>query len=311
MATSEPQPGRARLGWVHLLLAVAVGAALGVAVHASPALLTAASDGPAPALEALADEYLRAIADGQADRASELVPLGVGRDPAPQPVLESAWRIRPLDVGPAWVDGDEATIDVRYLVGGSELEMQLRASQVDGTWQLTTSLAEAPDTSSSDRLAVLRIAGVPLPRHDELYLYPGVYRLEAVEGPLFRTGSGSFVIDGDPATSTQLRATARLMGSFEERLVSLAVGALEACTLRPTCPVRAQATFEAAGDPALLEALADGRMIDLRVPLLAREGSVWEWRAVVVRIDLDSRGLPVEWRCTILGDAAGVLPCGP
>lgn len=299
------------LGWSHLIAAIAVGAVLGSMAHAAPRLVGAATDGPASELQALAREYLQAIADGEADRASELSPVRAGLDVAPAAMLQSAGRIRPLAVEPALVDGDEGTIAVRYEVAGTEIARELHASRMRGEWQLTTSLTEAPDTESVAPPAVLRIAGLHVPLHDELYLYPGVYRLDAVEGPLFATDGGSIVMDGDPGSRTRVHVRVRLMDAFRERLAGLAVDAMAACTARPTCPVRAQAAFEVAGEPALHETIADGRTIDLRVPLLAREGSVWEWRAVIVRVELDARGLPVEWGCSVLGDLAGPVPCGP
>lgn len=298
-----------QLGWPHLVIAVIVGVSLGAAAYAAPRIGTAA-DAPAAALEALASDYLGAIAAGDSDRASELAPLGVGRTPAAQPMLASAWRIHPLGTGPAQIDGDAGAVEVRYRVGGTEVARQLRASLRAGMWRLETSLAEAPDTSSNDPSAVLRIAGVELPRRDDVYLYPAVYRLDTVEGPLFTTAGGSFAIDGDPETETRVRVTTGLMASFQERLVALAGAAMHACTARPACPVRAQAAFEQAGAAVVLETFGDGRMLDVKVPLLARQGSVWEWRDVVVRVELDSRGLPVGWRCSILGDVAGAVPCG-
>lgn len=300
---------RSAFGWRHLAAAVLLGGLLGGATAAAmEAADRSAADARAASLQALASEYLDAIADGDADRATQLAPLEVGREVAPASVLVAAWRIAPLSVSQPHVDGREGSVDVRYRVGGTEVERTLRATSTAAGWRLTTSLAEVPRTSSADRTVQLQLAGIPLPGRSALHLYPAVYRLDVVEGPLFVSGGGAFTVDGDPGTVTVVDAASGLMPSFEQRLAQLAAAAVDACRQRPECAIRTAAPFSSAGAAEILEVFDDGRAIDVKVPLVARDDAGWEWRDVIVRVRLDSRGLPVEWLCSMPGDDE-LRPC--
>ncbi|MFA4841602.1 MAG: hypothetical protein WC580_07825, partial [Agrococcus sp.] len=225
----------------------------------------------------------------------------------PPAALVAAWRISPLAVSAPHVDGAEGSIDVRYRVGGTEVERTLRATSTAAGWRLETSLAELPRTSAVDATAQLQLAGVPLPER-ALHLYPAVYRLDVVKGPLFVSGGGAFTVDGDPGTATVVEAATGLMPSFEQRLADLASAAVDTCRERPDCAIRTSAPFSRAGAADILEVFDDGRAIDVKVPLLARDDAGWEWRDVIVRARLDSRGLPVEFLCSMPGEDE-LRPC--
>lgn len=298
-----------RFGWRHVAAALLIGGVLGVGVAVGVREAGgAAADERAASLEALASDYLQAIADGDAVRATELSPPGAGEPVASQAVLSSAWRIEPVGVGPAHVDGSRGSVEVRYRVGGTEVERALRASLTAGGWRLATSLAESPDTRSNEPAAVLRIGGVDLPDHTELQLYPAVYRLDVVEGPLFAWGGDAFTIDGDPSTTTSVVATQAIMPAFQERLATIVLEAVATCRERPECPIRTAFPFELADDVRVLQTLDDGRTVDLDVPIVARDPYGGVWRHVVVRVALDLRGLPVGWLCSTPGGGAFV-PC--
>ncbi|ROR65121.1 hypothetical protein [Agrococcus jenensis] len=309
-ARADGAGARRSLGWRHLLVALVAGGLVGAAVVVGIRAADDASAGdPAAVLEATASAYLQAIADGEAVRAVQLSPLGPGRVLAPEAALASATRIEPVAVGPTRVDGARGSVDVRYRVGGAEVQRTLQASLTPAGWRLATSLAEAPDTRYNEPTAVLRVSGVPLPEGGALLLYPGVYRLDVVEGPLFAWGGDAFAVDGDPATPTQVQAARELMPSFQDRLARLGLEVIDACRERPDCPIRTGYDFELAGEISVLEALDDGRTVDLKVPLVARDAAGWEWRDVIVRVRLDSRDLPVELQCSASGTA--FEPCGP
>lgn len=309
-AGADARPRR-RFGWRHLAAAVLIGGILGAAVPAGLRLAGgAASSDRAESLEQLAGEYLEAIADGDAFRATELSPLGTGLVVAADAALGSASRLEPVEAGPAYVDGDRGSVDVRYRVGGAELQRSLRASLTPAGWRLATSLAEAPDTSANEPPTVLRVGGVALRGNAEPHLYPGVYRLDVVEGPLFAWGGDAFTIDGDPATVTPVRAARELMPSFAEQLTSIGLDMIAACLERPDCPIRTDFRFELSSEAVVLQTLDDGRTIDLKVPLVARDPAGNEWRDVIVRVTLDSRGLPVAWLCSSPGRGA-LQPCEP
>lgn len=299
---------RSAFGWRHVGAAVLLGAVLGGAAAAGmEAVGRSAADARASSLQSLASQYLQAIADGDADRATQLVPLEVGRELAPPAVLVAAWRIAPLSVSAPHVDGAEGSIDVRYRVGGTEVERTLRATSTAAGWRLETSLAELPRTSAVDATAQLQLGGVPLPERG-LHLYPAVYRLDVVEGPLFVSGGGAFTVDGDPGTATVVEAATGLMPSFEQRLAELASAAVDVCRERPDCAIRTAAPFSRIGAADILEVFDDGRAIDVKVPLMARDDAGWEWRDVIVRVRLDSRGLPVEFLCSMPGEDE-LRPC--
>ncbi|MGC5076769.1 hypothetical protein [Agrococcus sp. DT81.2] len=290
---------RSPFGWRHVAVAVLLGGVLGGSAAAGMEVAgRSAVDARESSLQALASEYLQAISDGDADRATRLSPLEVGRELAPQAVLVAAWRLTPLSVATAHVDGDEGSVDVRYRVGGTEVERTLRATSTAAGWRLETSLAEPPRASAVDATARLELGGVPL---RGLHLYPAVYRLDVVEGPLFVSGGGVFAIDGDPGIATVVEASSELMPSFEQRLAELASVAVDTCRERPDCAIRTSAPFTRAGAADILDIFDDGRAIDVKVPLFARDDAGWEWRDVIVRVRLDSRGLPVEFLCSMPG----------
>jgi hypothetical protein len=293
----------------HVTAALLIGGLLGILVAAGPRVVGGAGvDERVASLEASAGDYLQAIADGDAARATELSPHGGNQPVVSQTMLASALRIEPVEVGPARVDGSRGSVEVRYRVGGTEVQRVLRASLTAAGWRLATSLAESPDTRSNEPAAVLRVGGVELPEHTELQLYPAVYRLDVVEGPLFAWGGDAFTIDGDPSTTTSVVAAQAIMPAFQERLAVIVLEAVAACRERPDCPIRTAFPFELADDVRVLQTLDDGRTVDLDVPIVARDPYGGVWRHVVVRVSLDHRGLPVGWLCSTPSGAAFV-PC--
>lgn len=307
-ARGQPRPRR-RFRWQHIAAAVLVGGILGASVPAGFGLTGSASaDDRAASLEALASAYLEAISIGDADRATAMVPLGTGVAVAGDAALASASRLEPVEAGPARVDGDRGSVDVRYRVGGAELQRTLQAALTPAGWRLATSLAESADTSGNDPGAVLRVGGVELLDRTALRLYPAVYRVDVVEGPLFAWSGEPFTVDGDPATPTAVRAERRLMPSFADHLEALGLAEIDACRAQVDCVIRTGFRFELAAEPFVVQAFDRGRTIDLNVPLVARDPFGGETRDVGVRVTLDNRGLPVGWHCSPLGGGA-LVPC--
>lgn len=303
--------GPRRFGWRHLVAALVLGAAVGAVVALGVRIAGgAAGDDPATRLEAVASDYLEVVATGDADRATEMAPLGAGAEVAGAGILAAAMPLEPVGVGPARVDGDRGSVDVRYRVGDAELQRTLRASLTPAGWLLATSLAEATDTGGNEPAAVLRVAGIDLPERTDLHLYPGVYRLDVIEGPVFAWGGDVFTIDGDPSTRTTVRADRSLMPAFAQQLQGLGLDVIAACRARADCPIRTGFGFEPAAEVLVLQTLDDGRTIDLNVPLVARDPSGNEWRDVIVRLTLDSRGLPIDWRCSSLAGGSALASPG-
>lgn len=307
-AGGQERPPR-RLGWRHVAAAALIGGVLGAAGLAGVRLVGSAGvDDQAASLEALASEYLEAISTGDADRATALAPLGTGVAVAGDATLASASRLDPVEAGPARVDGDRGSVDVRYRVGGMEVQRTLRAALTPAGWRLASSLAEAADTSRNDPDAALRVGGVDLPARTTMHLYPAVYRLDLVEGPLFAWSGEPFTIDGDPATPTSVRAVRRPMPAFLEYVEALGLAQIDECRARPDCVIRTGFRFELSADVTVVQTFDRGRTIDLNVPLVARDPTGDETRAVTVRVTLDNRGLPVGWDCSPPGGGA-LVPC--
>jgi hypothetical protein len=312
-SVARPLRQRASFGWRQLLIAGLVGAVLGAAVpaafEASERSATAASvDG----LRSTALGYLTAIAEGRAERASEVVPLEGRGSVAPDAVLQAAERIEAFEVRLVHVDGDAGSAEVRYRVGGSDVYRTLQAEREGSGWRLMTSLAEVADIAYYDPVSRVEIAGVPIGGGAPVLLYPGTYTIDVVSGPIFLTGGDVFVVDGDPQTPTVPYITAGIVPQISDYATELALGAITACQAQPGCPVPADARLEPAGEVYPMGSGSTMESIDLSVPVTASvDRTAPEWFEVRVRVVLDETGAPTQWLCGAPGDyGTDLVPCG-
>lgn len=303
---------RAAFGWRQLLIACLVGAVLGAAV---PAAFDANERSVAAArvegLRAVAIDYLTAIADGRAELASQVVPLEGRGAVAPDAVLQAADRIESYEVRLVHVDGDAGSAEVRYRIGGSDVDRTLQAERDGGGWRLMTSLAEPADLAYYDPVSRVQIAGVPLGGGAPVLLYPGTYTIDVVSGPIFLTGGDVFVVDGDPRTPTVPYVTAGIVPQVSDYATELALVATATCQTEPGCPVPAGARIEPAGEVYPMGSGATMESIDLSVPVTATVDGTAQWFEVRVRVVLDDTGAPSRWLCGAPGEyGTDLVPCG-
>lgn len=312
---SVPRAARpkASFGWRQVLIAGLVGAVLGAAV---PAAFEASDRSTAAArvdgLRTAALDYLTAIADGRAELASTVVSLEGRGAVAPDAVLQAAERIESYEVRLVHVDGDAGSAEVRYRVGDSDVYRTLQAERGAGGWQLMTSLAEVADIAYHDPVSRVQIAGVPLGGGEPVLLYPGIYTIDIVSGPIFLTGGDVFVVDGDPHTPTVPYVTAGIVPQISDHATELALSTIAACQTQPGCPVPAEARLEAAGEVYPMGSGSTLASIDLSVPVTATvDGATPEWFEVRVRVVFDDAGKATEWLCGAPGDyGADLVRCG-
>lgn len=288
---------RAGLGWRHLLIAAVLGAVVGAAIPGGVQLAErAAATDDAASLRAVATDYLTAIADGRAGDATALVPLTARAEALPDAVLQSARRIDEVEVLLVHIDGDAATVEVRYRVGSVRVARTLDASRVEGEWWLTTSLAEPVEPMWFSFSSAVRIAGAVLQPGRTVHLYPGIYEIDEVRSPLLVTRSEPFSVDGSTATTTELYVDAQLAPEVAARADSIALAVAAACQAEQACPIAADADIESAGSH-VYEATDDA--IEVSAQIMTMGGQMWH--EVRMRVVTDERGMPTEWRCASLG----------
>lgn len=284
---------RPRLPWRQLTAAALVGVLVGAGVpSAFEAVDRASADAEVQGLRSLAADYLTAIAEGEAARATALVPVE-GELP-PDDVLRSADPMREAAVQVVSIDGDQARVDVRFRVG-SETELRVLAAErgADG-WRLTTSLAEEVWVHSFDGTTGVSLGGVPLAAQRRVLLYPGVYTSDVVETPLLRSGGDRFEVDGDPGSPTDLSADPMLKDEFRDAAVEVANARVRGCLAQQACPFEPTTAV-----PDRAELFVSGvdpveGAIDLIVPL----GLVGtQWYDMRVRALVDESGALVSWEC--------------
>lgn len=306
---TEPAVGvRAHLPRRALIVAVLFGLLAGSAVPAAlQAADRAAADAQVEGLRSSAATYLTALADGDADLATSMVPVaGV----APAAVLGTAERIEAQAVGLVTVVDDVARIEVRYELAGSATERVLDAERVDGGWRLTTSLAE-PVAVHGDGSSSMTVGGVPLAAHPPVALYPGRYTTDVTSTALLRSGGQQLEVDGDPATPTVLHAGMEPSAELERAALAVADGRIAACRTQPDCLVDADGILTRRGPTIVAVDLASGT-IDVVVQIAAARGLGDQLQELHARAHLDGAGALAAWECAPIGapDAA-MQPCGP
>ncbi|SFS07501.1 hypothetical protein SAMN04487783_0968 [Agrococcus baldri] len=293
--------GGRRFGWRQLAIVGLVCALVGVAI---PLSLQSAERTAAAAqteqLRGLAERYLAAIAAGDAEAASALVPPARSVPVAPNAVLESATRIDQPEVVHALADGDTGVVQVRYRLRTAVISRLLDAQRVDGEWQLTSSLLEQPRLSDFSGVIIPTVAGVELGYPVPLQLYPGWYRLDSIERSIYQSVDEGFAIDGIPTTDTELAASVRLSQTMLDDATARALVYAEACADSGACvwpdtaTVRADGAAQWMGDHPT-------RLLFIQVPLIAQSGSFNEQVVVQVVILLDELGGVMDASCSGLG----------
>jgi hypothetical protein len=300
---------RASLTWRHVLVGVVVGAILGAAVPggiqlAERAAASADSDG----LRAVATDYLTAIAEGRAARASAIVPLPSAAETAPDAVLQSADRIQEAAVRMVHIDGDVGTVEVGFEVGRRAVTHMLEAERADGGWRLTTSLAEGVTLQTFGPATIAQIAGFAVPTGTAVRLYPGTYRFDDLDDDLLRVTSEPFTVDGDAATPVETYIDAQLAPQLAALAGEIGVAVGEACQAQPTCTLPRDGEVRYGGG-SWVQAFAE-RWVDVSVQMMVGPESNAQWFEARMRIVRDGSGAPVEWLCSpIDAYSTPVDPC--
>lgn len=283
-----------RFGWRHLLIVGVVGALVGAAI---PLALQSAQQSTATsktdALRDAAQSYLAAVAAGEWEQATSLVPTTGPAEVAPAALLDAAERIERPEVVLARAEGDAGVVQVRYEVPSRPDSLTvtrlLEAQLTDGKWQLTTSLAELPSVANYEGVIVPAVAGVALSRPSPLLLYPGSYTLDPLENPIYELQHTGFVIDGDPGTVTEITAfpewSQTLLGEAESRAVQHA----EECRAAGACDWPQDATLASAEDSFIMEPGSDGD-VPVQVTITVSSDAVDEMPTVWVSLSLGGDG---------------------
>lgn len=283
-----------RFGWRQLAIVGIVCALVGAAI---PLALQSAQQSAATsrtdALRDTAQAYLAAVAAGEWQEATTLVPTTGPAAIAPVAVLDAAERIEHPEVVLAQADGDAGLVEVRYDVPSRPTAVTitrlLQAQYADGRWQLTTSLAELPSVANYEGVLVPAVAGIALSRPSALLLYPGSYPLDPPDSPIYELDDDRFVIDGDTGTVTEITAfpewSPTLLGAAESRAVQHA----EACRSAGACAWSQNATIASAGDAFVMGPVTPVE-IPVQVALEVSSGTSHAMATVSVWLSLDGDG---------------------
>ncbi len=291
---------RSGFSWRHLLIigiiCVLLGAAIPIALNSAQ---QSAATARTEAMRDAAGSYLSAIADGEWEEATSLVPTTGPATVAPAALLDAAERIQNPEIVLARADGDSGVVEVRYDVPSRPTALTvsrlLEAQHVDGAWQLTTSLAELPSVANYEGVIVPAVAGTALSRPSALLLYPGTYPLDPPVSPIYELDDETFVIDGDPGTLTEITAfpewSEAMLGEAESRAVQHA----EACRAAGACEWSQAATISGAG--AVVFAPATASEVQLEAMIEVFNGVDNEMQPVSVWLSLDGDGEVEGARC--------------
>lgn len=299
--------GRKRLPWRQLLAAALIGILIGAGVPSVfQGLDRAAADARVESLRSTAMAYLAAIAAGESDAATAMVP--VEHETPPDAVLRSAQRIELPDVRLTTIDGDLATVEVRYRVDGREVARTLDAERVDGDWRLRTTLAEPFTAYSRDGGGGIDVAGVQLQSSRRVMLYPGSYSTDRTTTPLIVSGGDRFDVDGDPTTQTEIFTTMDLAPGIGDAAEEVGIAHVRACDSGDGCAIEVSPDVSSVDGPWVSSVDATGA-VDLVLQLRSRAfaGQMVELR---MRATVDEAGALVEWRCSEVSEPDSALePC--
>ncbi|RWR24839.1 hypothetical protein D8Y24_04740 [Agrococcus lahaulensis] len=296
----RPDPQPVRRPWRLLLAATLVGVLLGAGlVSAVQGMERAAGDGDRARLTEAAMAYLTAIADGRAEEATRLVPppgLAGAADLLTDPVLAAAGRITEPQAGFAQIEGDEARIEVGFVLGRTDVSRTLEAVREAGGWRVTTSLAErvqnyayGPGTSS------VSLAGVPA-ASGELLLYPALYMTDAHDDGFVSTQSVTFSVDGDARTAVEISPMVQVAPGVAERLEPVAMAFGLACQLREGCGIPPGELVPTHQVQPYLEG-ADATQASVYLARSTDAGGELEWHEVRMRGDFADGADAGDWEC--------------
>lgn len=308
--TDEPDGPvvRPRMPWRQLTAAALVGILIGAGVPSVfQGVDRAAADARVESLRSTAMAYLEAIAAGESNAATALVPVE-GETP-PDSVLSSARRIELPDARLTAIDGDLATVEVRYRVGGREVARTLDAEHVDGRWRLLTSLAEPAVSYSFDGMRGITVAGVEMPSSGRVLLYPGSYQTDRTTTPLLASGGDSFEVDGDPTTPTEIFSSMELAPGIADVVQEVGVAHVLACPSGGECAIEAGADVSSVEGPWIESIDATTGAVDMVLQLGSREFT-GQMRQLRMRAIVDEAGALVEWHCSDVSERpTGLEPC--
>ncbi len=192
------------------LIVGAVLAALAIVGGSTAAIVQgvqrAVDDAATEALTAVAVDYLGAIAEGRGDAATAMVPVDGPARLLTDAARAAAARIQECGVEAVELDGDSATVVVDFRSGQRRVERRLDAVRQDGTWRLTTSLAERVVLEESVIGPLPRLLDMEIGRDGGTLLYPGMYRTEAIEHGFVQISPVTLVVDGDPRTTVDFQS---------------------------------------------------------------------------------------------------------
>lgn len=296
----------------HVAGAALVGLAIGAGMPATLELSERAAAGASiDGLRATALDYLDAIADGDSRLASRMVPIRGLAYAAPPEVLRSARPIEVPEVEVVHIEGDRGTVEVHYRLYGVDIFRTLQAERIDGEWQLRTSLAEVVDLTELEPGMRAQIVGVHLGGFLPILLYPGVYALDKVEGPVLVSGGNELTVDGDPRTATEAWMTVTVVRPIGEHATELAATQVDRCWEREGCLVPDSARLRFDDRVRLAEVDPIERTIDLAVRFTTLDEPGRESFEVHVRVTLDEHDQPLRWECGQPGwFGAALEPCG-
>ncbi|MGC5076767.1 hypothetical protein [Agrococcus sp. DT81.2] len=309
---------RRGLPWRHMAIAGLIGALVGAALPAGlQAMEQAEAQADAERLRSTAMAYLTAIAEGEALTATAMVPPRGSGDVTPDAVLRAAAPIAAPEVRLVAIDGDAASVEVRFEVGSRQVTRTLQADRDGESWRLGTSLAEpvalhARATQAPEGTAGVSVGGVVVRPGAGTLFYPGRYRVDLTETGQLRTGGDAFDVDGDPATPTDVFASTTLTAEFADAAAAVARARVGVCQLLAECPIDVD-TVARPGDAIAVSEVDPARgTIDLLLPLGLGSGFGGNGQELRLRAQLDQAGTILGWECSEAGDPYGPLePCAP
>lgn len=296
--TDEPDApiARPRLPWRQLTAAALVGVLIGAWLPSVfQGVDRATADARVESLRSTTMAYLEAIAAGESNAATAMVPVEPHSETPPDAVLRSAQRIELPEVRLTEVEGDLATVEVRYRAAGRVVARSLDAEHVGGQWRLLTSLAEPVVAYSFDGMSGITVAGVDLPPTGRVLLYPGRYETDRTTTPLIATGGERFDVDGDPSTPTEVYSAMDLAPGMADVAEEIAIAHVRACESRGECASEASADVAMIDEPWVENIDATGA-VSMMVQLHSREFS-GQTRQLRMRAVVDEAGALVGWEC--------------
>ncbi len=286
-----------------LLLAALLGVLIGVAVPTGiGAVEWAAGRARSDGLRALATAYLSAIAAGESDAATALVPLPVTTGAtvpraAADEVLQAAIRIRDPAVQLVHSGAQDGAAVVRYRLAGRSITRTLEAEHVDGAWRFIASLAEPVAVQRLDPMATASVAGVDL-AGGVVHLYPGVYRFDVASTELIEFGGEQFAVDGDPTTRTEAYVGAHVAPAVQVRALEVARAAVDACQAQAGCAVPPEAEVRILDGVHLVSADRRSGAIDMAVSLEIRMEELRRGAGLRITLQPGEDGGAATWLCS-------------